>query len=382
MKTPIYLDYAATTPVDPRVAEKMMYYLTLAGHFGNPASLSHAFGRTAKQAVDEAREHVANLISAEPSEIIWTSGATEANNLALKGAAELYRRHGKHIVTMKTEHKSVLDSCQQLEKAGYEVTYLSPETNGMLDLEKFKAALRNDTILVSIMHVNNETGVIQDIHAIATITAARGILLHVDAAQSVGKLAIDLSQTPVDLLACCAHKVYGPKGVGVLYVRRKPRVRVAAQIHGGGQEQGMRSGTLPTHQIVGMGEACRIAKQEMTADHKKLAALREHFWQQLSAIPGVVLNSDGADCYPGIMNVYFPQMKAEQLMQALPELAISAGSACLAKGIEPSYVLRALGFSAEHAHHSVRFSMGRFTTAHEIDLAIQAISFACGFRNT
>lgn len=361
MKTPIYLDYAATTPVDPRVAEKMQQYLTADGCFANPASLSHAYGQAAKAAIDWAREQVAALIHAEPSEIIWTSGATEAINLALKGAAQLYQRRGKHIVTVKTEHKAVLDTCQQLEKEGYTVTYLTPERNGLLDLEKLTTALKPDTILVSVMHVNNEIGVIQDISAIAKITAEREILLHVDAAQSNGKLVIDVTKTPIDLLSMNAHKVYGPKGVGALYVRKKPRIRVAPQMHGGGQEQGMRSGTLATHQIMGMAEAFRLAQIEMTADYQKNLQLRTQFLQQIAAMQSIKPNIEPSLCYPGIVNLRVP-MRAEALMQASPELAIAAGSACNAKGIEPSYVLRALGLSAEEAHCSVRFSFGRFTT--------------------
>jgi len=374
MNTPIYLDYAATTPVDPRVAEKMMGYLTHTGQFGNPASHTHVFGRDAKEAVEWSRSQVSDLLNVESSEIIWTSGATEANNLAIKGAAHLYQRKGKHIVTVKTEHKAVLDSCEQLEKAGYFVTYLTPEKNGLLDLEKFQAALRADTILVSIMHVNNETGVIQDIAKIAKITSEREILFHVDAAQSIGKIPLDLSKIPIDLLAMCAHKVYGPKGIGALYVRRKPRVRVAAQIHGGGQEQGMRSGTLPTHQIVGMGEALRIAKLEMEADYTTIKMLRERFLQKVSALTSITLNGDADNNYPGILNVCFPATKAESFMNALPLLAVSTGSACDAKGTEPSYVLRALGLTAEQAHTAIRFSFGRFTTIEEVDFAAAEIA--------
>jgi cysteine desulfurase len=367
MKSPVYLDYAATTPVDPRVAQKMLEYLTLDGQFGNPASLSHAYGIAAKAAVDWARLQVADLIHAEPSEIIWTSGATESINLALKGVAQLYQRQGKHIVTVKTEHKAVLDTCQQLEKDGFFVTYLTPEKNGLIDLEKLVSALRDDTILVSVMHVNNELGVMQDIHAIASITSERGILFHVDAAQSNGKIAIDVTQSPIDLMSLSSHKVYGPKGVGALYVRKKPRVRVAAQIHGGGQEQGMRSGTLATHQIMGMAEAYRIAKIEMAADFKKISLLREQFLANLSGIKNLFVNGDTTQCYPGILNLRLPGMKAEAFMHAVPELAAAAGSACNAKGVEPSYVLRALGLSVDEAHCSVRFSFGRFTTVDEIE---------------
>lgn len=369
MKLPIYFDYAATTPVDPRVAEKMQQYLTMDGCFANPASLSHAYGQAAKAAIDWAREQVAALIHAEPSEIIWTSGATESINLALKGAAQLYQQRGKHIVTVKTEHKAVLDTCQQLEKDGYSVTYLTPLKNGLLDLDVLKAALKPETILVSVMHVNNETGVIQDIAAIAEMTAARNILFHVDAAQSNGKIAIDVTKTPIDLLSMNAHKVYGPKGIGALYVRKKPRVRVAPQMHGGGQEQGMRSGTLATHQIMGMAEAFRLAKMEMTADYQKIEQLRARFLEQISTILPLTLNIDPALCYPGIVNLRLPDIKAETFMQVVPDLAVAAGSACNAKGIEPSYVLRALGLPADVAHCSVRFSFGRFTTAEEIDFA-------------
>jgi cysteine desulfurase len=374
MKLPIYLDYAATTPVDPRVAQKMLEYLTLDGQFGNPASLSHAYGRAAKEAVDWARAEVAGLIHAEPSEIVWTSGATEAINLALKGAAQLYQRQGKHIITVKTEHKAVLDTCQQLEKDGFSVTYLTPEANGVIDLDKLSAQFRDDTILVSVMHVNNEIGVIQDIHAIASLTAERGILCHIDAAQSNGKIAIDVTKTPIDLLSMSSHKVYGPKGIGALYVRKKPRIRVAAQIHGGGQEQGMRSGTLATHQIMGMAEAYRIAKIEMAADYEKINQLRAMLLQNISGAKTILINGDVAQVYPGIINLRLPSMMADAFMNALPELAIAAGSACNAKGIEPSYVLRALGLSAEEAHCSVRLSFGRFTTVEEIAFASQCIN--------
>jgi len=363
MHLPIYLDNAATTPVDPRVAEKMMQYLTPTGHFGNPASSSHIYGQTAKTAVETARAQVAALINADPTEIVWTSGATEANNLALKGAAELYQRQGKHIITLKTEHKSVLDSCQQLEKEGYQVTYLAPESSGLVDLAKLAAAIRPDTIIVSIMHINNETGIIHDLDAIAKLTAERGILFHVDAAQSAGKITIDTQKTQIDLLALCAHKIYGPKGIGALYVRKKPRVKLAAQIHGGGQEQGMRSGTLATHQIVGMGEAFHIAKLEMKKDFEKIQKLSNEFWGELSKIKGVTRNGDAQHCYPGILNVCFPGQKAEDFIKTHPEFAVSSGSACLTKGIEPSYVLRAMGLTNEQAQTAIRFSLGRFNVA-------------------
>ncbi len=373
MKTPIYLDYAATTPVDPRVAAKMLHYLTSEGHYGNPAS-THAFGQAAKQAVDDARAQVAELIEAEPSEIIWTSGATEANNLALKGVATLYQRKGKHIITLKTEHPSVLDCCQQLEKQGFSVTYLTPEPNGLLDLAKFSEALRDDTVLVSIMHINNEIGVIQDIKAIAQITAERGILFHVDAAQSAGKIPLSMKQIPVDLLSVCAHKVYGPKGIGALYLRRKPRVRVAPLIHGGGQEQGMRSGTLPVHQIVGMGEAFALAGQCISVEQNTLYALRDRFLKGVSSLQNVIVNSDLKKSYPGIVNLCFSGIHAKTLASMLPDIAFSVGSACHAKGIEPSYVLRALGLTDELAQCAVRFSFGRFTTVEEIDFTVQRLN--------
>ena len=369
---PIYLDYAATTPVDRRVAQKMLLYLLPDGIFGNPAS-SHAFGDEAKQAVELARSQVAAVIQAEASELVWTSGATEANNLALKGAAALYQSKGKHIITLKTEHRSVLDCCQELEKQGFSVTYLTPAANGMLAPDKLAAALRDDTILVSVMHVNNETGVIQDLEKLAAITAARGILFHTDAAQSAGKIPLNMQETPVDLVSLCAHKLYGPKGVGALYVRRKPRVRVAAQIHGGAQEQGMRSGTLAPHQIVAMGEAFAIANLDRQPAFEKMLELRAQFLQQLpSAL--IEINSDLANSYPGILNIRFINCRAETLIKSLPQLAFSKGSACVSKGIEPSYVLRALGLTDEQAHQSVRFSFGRFTTEAEIDIAAKMIA--------
>lgn len=367
---PIYFDYAATTPIDSQVATKMSECL-LAGNslFGNPAS-THSFGLTAKDAIDIARAQVADLIQADPAEIIWTSGATEANNLALKGAAQLYKAKGKHIVTMKTEHPSVLDCCQQLEKEGFFVTYLSPQANGLLNFEDLEKALRSDTILVSIMHVNNELGVIQEIEKIAALLSARHILFHVDAVQSVGKLPIDLRKLPVDLMTFSAHKLYGPKGVGALYLRRKPRVRVAAQIHGGGHEQGMRSGTLATHQIVGMGEAFHIAKQKIAHDQHHIYQLREHFLQGIQALDGISINTDIHHSIPNIVNVCFKGIKSEKVMQQLPDFALSAGSACHSKGIEPSYVLRALGQSVAQAECAIRFSFGRFTTFDELDRCI------------
>lgn len=369
---PIYLDYAATTPVDPRVAEKMLECLTPAGRFGNPAS-QHGYGLEARDMVETAREQVAALIHADPSEIIWTSGATESDNLALKGAARLYQRKGRHIITMKTEHKAVLDACQHLEKEGFSVTYLAPEANGKLSLEQLKAALRDDTILVSIMHVNNETGVIQDIHAIAAITAARGILLHVDAAQSTGKIEIDLQHTPVDLLSLCAHKTYGPKGIGALYLRKKPRVRVEPLIHGGGHEQGMRSGTLATHQIVGMGAAFQLARDLMQHETKTISALRDHFLEKLAVIANLHVNVDPAYTVPHIMSLRFDGMFADAILNKLPNIAASTASACQGKGTEGSYVLRALGLSDQQAKSSVRFSFGRFTSQADVDHAAQSI---------
>jgi cysteine desulfurase len=374
MNTAIYLDYAATTPVDPLVAEKMAHFLTREGGFGNPSS-AHPFGLAAKKAIDLARSEVADLIHADPEEIIWTSGATEANNLALKGAAKLYQNKGKHLVTVKTEHPAVLDCCQWLEKEGFFITYLTPEKNGVLSRQSLLDALRDETILVSIMHVNNEIGVIQNIEEIAQITASQGVLFHTDAAQSAGKIPLDVRHIPVDLVSFSAHKMYGPKGIGALYVRRKPRVKLAAQIHGGGQEQGMRSGTLATHQIVGMGEACRLAKKTMEHDEKKIRDYRDLFWQGIKHIKNISVNGDLQHTFPGILNVCFPGILTEKLMNQLPELALSAGSACHSKGIEPSYVLRALGLSTQEANCSVRFSFGRFTTRKEIDFAIEKIGF-------
>ena len=373
MKLPIYMDYSATTPVDPRVAEKMCSYLTQEGWFGNPASRSHAFGWDAEAAVEEARREVAALVNADPKEIVWTSGATESDNLAIKGVAHFYRKKGKHVVTCKTEHKAVLDTCRQLEREGFEVTYLDPEPNGLIDLRKLEAALRNDTILVSIMHVNNEIGVIQDIGAIGEITRERKILFHVDAAQSAGKVPIDLAQLKVDLMSFSAHKIYGPKGVGALYVRRKPRVRLEAQMHGGGHERGMRSGTLPTHQIVGMGEAFRIARQEMAAENERVLALRQRLWDGLQDMEQVFLNGDEERRVAGNLNVSFAFVEGESLIMALKDLAVSSGSACTSASLEPSYVLRALGREDELAHSSIRFTLGRFTTPEEVDYAVDKI---------
>ena len=364
---PIYMDYSATTPVDERVAEKMCSCLTRQGLFGNPASRSHEFGWKAEAAVEQARADVAQLINANPKEIIWTSGATESDNLAIKGAAHFYQKKGKHIVTLKTEHKAVLDTCRQLEREGYEVTYLDPEPNGLLDLEKFEAALRDDTVVVSIMHVNNEIGVIQDIAAIGEICRDRKIIFHVDAAQSAGKVEIDAEKLKVDLMSFSAHKVYGPKGIGVLYVRRKPRVRLEAQMHGGGHERGLRSGTLPTHQIVGMGEAFRIAGEEMDADNARIRLLRDRLWNSLSDMEEVYLNGDMDQRIAGNLNVSFNFVEGESLIMALKDMAVSSGSACTSSSLEPSYVLRAIGRNDELAHSSIRFTTGRFTTEEEID---------------
>jgi len=369
MKKPIYLDYSATTPVDPRVADKMCQYLTLDGEFGNPASRSHAFGWHAEEAVEEARANVAALIGADPKEIVWTSGATESDNLAIKGVAGFYGKKGRHIVTCKTEHKAVLDSCRQLEREGFEVTYLDPEPNGLLDLNKLKAAIRPDTILVSVMHVNNEIGVIQDLAAIGKITRERGVLFHSDAAQSTGKVPIDVNAMNVDLMSLSAHKTYGPKGVGVLYVRRKPRVRIEAQMHGGGHERGMRSGTLATHQCVGMGEAYRLAKQEMAAEIERIRGLRNRLLASLKGIPEVYVNGDLEHRVAHNLNMSFNFVEGESLIMALKDIAVSSGSACTSASLEPSYVLRALGRNDELAHSSIRFTIGRFTTQEEIDYA-------------
>ncbi len=376
LKKPIYFDYAATTPVDPRVAQKMMQYLTLDGIFGNPASRSHAFGWEADKAVEDAREQVAALINADAKEIVWTSGATESNNLAIKGAAHFNERKGKHIITCKTEHKAVLDTCRQLEREGYEVTYLDPESNGLIDLKKFKAALRPDTSVASIMHVNNETGVIQDIAAMGELCRANKTVFHVDAAQSAGKVPIDMETLKVDMMSFSGHKIYGPKGIGALYVRRKPRVRIEAQMHGGGHERGMRSGTLPTHQIVGMGEAFRLAKAEMNAETDRILMLRNRLWDGLKDIEEVYLNGDADQRVAGILNVSFNYVEGESLMMSLKDLAMSSGSACTSASLEPSYVLRALGRSDELAHSSLRLSMGRFTTVEEVDYAIERIHAA------
>jgi len=378
MKLPIYFDYSATTPVDKRVAAKMMQYMTTDGFYGNPASRSHKFGWQAEEAVDIARNQVAELINADPREIVFTSGATESDNLAIKGAANFYHKRGKHIITAKTEHKAVLDTCRELERQGFEVTYLDPEKNGLIDLTKLEAAMRDDTVLVSIMHVNNEIGVIQDINEIGEMCRARKIIFHVDAAQSVGKIAIDMQHLKVDLLSISAHKMYGPKGMGALYVRRKPRIRLEAQMHGGGHERGMRSGTLPTHQIVGMGEACRIAKEEIEQDRIHVTQMRDRLWAGLNSMEQVFVNGDFDKRYPGNLNVSFNFVEGESLIMALKDLAVSSGSACTSASLEPSYVLRALGLNDEMAHSSIRFSFGRFTTTEEIDYAIEIIKKSIG----
>ncbi|EKB18716.1 cysteine desulfurase [Aeromonas veronii AMC34] len=378
MKLPIYLDYSATCPVDPRVAEKMMQCLTMDGLFGNPASRSHRFGWQAEEAVDLARNQVADLIGADPREIVFTSGATESNNLAIKGVAHFYASKGKHIITSKTEHKAVLDTCRQLEREGFEVTYLEPMPNGLFTLEMIENAMRDDTILVSIMHVNNEIGVVQNIAAIGELCRSRKILLHVDAVQSVGKIPVDVEALKVDLLSVSAHKVYGPKGIGALFVRRKPRVRLEAQMHGGGHERGMRSGTLPTHQIVGMGEAFRIAKEEMVSEGERILALRQRLWNGIKDIEAVYINGDLDQRVPGNLNVSFAYVEGESLIMALKDLAVSSGSACTSASLEPSYVLRALGLNDELAHSSIRFSMGRFTTEEEIDYAVKLIRDSIG----
>lgn len=378
MKLPIYLDYSATTPVDSRVADKMMQCLTLDGHFGNPASRSHQFGWDAEKAVEEARQQVAALVNADPKEIVWTSGATESNNLAIKGVAQFHKKKGKHLITCKTEHKAVLDTCRYLEKEGYEVTYLDPEPNGLVDLKKLEAAIRKDTILVSIMHVNNEIGVISNIAGIGDITRSHGVYFHVDAAQSAGKIPIDLQKLNVDLMSFSAHKIYGPKGIGALYVRRQPRVRLEAQMHGGGHERGMRSGTLATHQIVGMGEAFHIAKLEMPDESERLKTLRDHLWHGLKDIEEIYVNGDLEQRIPGNLNLSFNYIEGESLIMALKDIAVSSGSACTSASLEPSYVLRAIGRPDSLAHSSIRFTLGRFTTTEEIDYTIQLLRTKVG----
>ena len=373
MTTPIYMDYSATTPVDTRVAKKMMQYLTMDGDFGNPASNSHYYGWQADEAVKKARQQVADLIGADSKEIVWTSGATESNNLAIKGIAHFYHKKGKHIITLKTEHKAVLDTCRQLEREGYEVDYLDPMPNGLLDINVLKAAMREDTILVSIMHVNNEIGVIQDIETIGNLCRENKIFFHVDAAQSAGKVAIDLSVLPVDLMSFSAHKIYGPKGMGALYVQRKPRIRLEAQMHGGGHERGMRSGTLATHQIVGMGEAFAIANAEMLEENTKIRALRDRLLAGFDGMEEVVINGDMESRIPGNLNISFNYVEGESLMMAISDIAVSSGSACTSASLEPSYVLRALGLSDELAHSSIRFTIGRYTTEQDVDKAIDLV---------
>src|SRR3954466_3406327 len=371
MRLPIYLDYSATTPVDPRVAEKMIPYLTEI--FGNAASRSHAFGWQAEEGVEEARGHVAALIGADPKEIVWTSGATEGNNLALKGAANFYKTKGKHIVTQKTEHKAVLDTVRELERQGFEATYLDVEPNGIISLEKFSAAIRPDTILVSIMMVNNEIGVIQPVWEIGELCREKGIVFHVDAVQGAGRVEIDLAKLKADLLTITAHKIYGPKGIGALYVRRKPRVRIEAQIHGGGHERGFRSGTLATHQIVGFGEAARLAKLEMGTDNERARALRDKLWKSIQEMEEVYLNGDLEHRIAQNLNVSFNFVEGESLIMAVKDIAVSSGSACTSASLEPSYVLRALGRNDELAHSSIRITLGRFTTEEEVDYAASLI---------
>ena len=371
MKFPIYLDYSATTPVDPRVAQKMIPYLT--EHFGNPASRSHAYGWDAEKAVEEAREQVAALINADPREIVWTSGATEGNNLAIKGAANFYKSKGRHIITVKTEHKAVLDTVRELERQGFSATYLDPAPDGLISLEQLQAAIRPDTVLVSVMMVNNEIGVIQPVAEIGEMCRAKGIVFHCDAVQASGKLEIDTQKLKVDLLTVTAHKVYGPKGIGALYVRRKPRVRIEAQIHGGGHERGLRSGALATHQIVGMGEAFRIAALEMAADNERIRALRERLWNGLRDLEEIYVNGDLERRIPHNLNVSFNFVEGESLIMAIKEIAVSSGSACTSASLEPSYVLRALGRSDELAHSSIRFTIGKYTTVEEIDFAVDLL---------
>lgn len=376
-RKPIYLDYSATTPVDPRVAQKMIPYLT--EEFGNPASRSHPFGWTAEHAVENAREEVATLVKADPREIVWTSGATESNNLAIKGAAHFYAASkGKHVITVATEHKAVLDTVRELEREGYEATYLEPEPNGLVDLEKFKAAIRPDTVLASVMLVNNEIGVIQDIEAIGNLCRANNVIFHVDAAQATGKVAIDLEKLPVDLMSFSAHKTYGPKGIGALYVRRKPRIRIEAQMHGGGHERGMRSGTLATHQIAGMGEAFRIAREEMASENARIRTLRDRLLHGLLEIEETYVNGDLDHRVPHNLNVSFNFVEGESLIMAIKDIAVSSGSACTSASLEPSYVLRALGRSDELAHSSIRFSIGRFTTEADVDYTIDLLKSKIG----
>ena len=370
-RKPIYLDYSATTPIDPRVAEKMIPFIT--EHFGNPASRSHSFGWTAEKAVEEAREEVAKLVNADPREIVWTSGATESNNLAIKGASHFYSTKGKHILTIATEHKAVIDAVRELEREGFTATYLEPEPNGLVDLQKFKNAIRPDTVLASVMFVNNEIGVIQDIEALGNICREEKVIFHVDAAQATGKVDIDLEKLPVDLMSFSAHKTYGPKGIGALYVRRKPRIRIEAQMHGGGHERGMRSGTLATHQIVAMGEAFRIARLEMKSENERIRKLRDKLLAGLQSIEEVYVNGDLKHRIPHNLNISFNYVEGESLIMAVKDIAVSSGSACTSASLEPSYVLRALGRSDELAHSSIRFSIGRFTTEADVDFTIQLL---------
>tara|TARA_Y100001970_G_C14249643_1_gene870834 strand:+ start:2870 stop:4084 length:1215 start_codon:yes stop_codon:yes gene_type:complete len=373
MKLPIYLDYASTTPVDPRVLEVMKDHLSLEGNFGNPASRSHSFGWKAEEAVEDARSKVANLVNCDTREIIWTSGATEADNLAIKGVARFYKSKGNHIITSKVEHKAVLDSCRQLEREGFEVTYLDPDKNGLISSDLVENTITDKTILVSLMHINNEIGVINDIKSIGELTREKGIIFHVDAAQSTGKVKIDLKDIKVDLMSFSAHKTYGPKGIGALYVSRKPRVRLEAQIHGGGHERGMRSGTLPTHQIVGMGEAFYIADQEMELEVERIRSLRDKFWDGLKGMEEIYLNGDLEKRAAGFLNVSFNYVEGESLIMALKDIAVSSGSACTSASLEPSYVLRALGLKDELAHSSIRFAVGRFTTEEDINYTLDLV---------
>ena len=376
MKLPIYLDYASTTPVDPRVVSKMQDCLSLEGNYGNPASRSHEFGWKAEEAVEEARANVSSLVNCDNREIVWTSGATESDNLVIKGAARFNRKKGNHIITSKIEHKAVLDSCRQLEREGFEVTYLDPDPSGIITPEELIKHIRNETILVSLMHVNNEIGVINDIKQLSDITRENGIVFHVDAAQSTGKVPIDLDNLKVDLMSFSAHKTYGPKGVGALFVRRKPRVRLEAMIHGGGHERGMRSGTLPTHQIVGMGEAFKLAKEEMNSDNTRIRTLREKFWDGLKDIEEVHLNGHPEKRAAGFLNVSFNFIEGESLIMALKDVAVSSGSACTSASLEPSYVLRALGLKDELAHSSIRFALGRFTTEEEVAYTLDLVRYS------
>ncbi|MEE4202872.1 MAG: IscS subfamily cysteine desulfurase [Halieaceae bacterium] len=375
-KTPIYLDYLSTTPVDPRVAEAMAGCLTMDGVFGNPASRSHGFGWRAESVVEDARSDVAELINADPREIVWTSGATESDNLAIKGVAHQHRERGRHLITSMMEHKAVLDTCAQLEREGFSVTYLRPDDRGLITAEMVQGALRDDTVLVSIMHANNEVGTVNDIASIGAVCRGAGVLYHVDAAQSAGKIPLDMDATAVDLLSMSAHKLYGPKGIGALYVRRRPRVRIEAQIHGGGHERGMRSGTLPTHQIAGFGMAARIARETMAAEIDRLTALRARFWEGIRDLPGVSINGDESARLPGALNIAFPGVEGDALMLSMVDLAVSSGSACTSESIEPSYVLRAMGLSDDLAHSSLRFSFGRFTQPEDVEHAIVTVRHA------